>query len=409
MSRHFLIAFALVSTAFLAEPRVVCQEVSDQQREIFRAAKTARIVVNESYEHAPGVKLSFEQTTRAILKYVGLSVVGPAEVADVTFQIEATGSPLSRNYQEPSYRRSGIVLYKGAIVRGSLNISAGNAKPIIRSFYGKIDPPATIFDTQIGNSDSPANAPFASAFISGKTTFLDILGQLLTDIYGPSQVATAFIDDHSYVHGIGLEALLQEEPGQAVKISVGAIRDPTTRKAGSAALFTIASKIPKALDPLLDASRDPDPKVRSETMFALAQIKDPRAAAALITAISDTDKWVRISAVNRIAGDYDLRATEPLIRALQDRDPEIRRPVAAALRNAGIKAMEPLIAALKDRDPYVRSAANESLKFITRQQFGEDQKAWRQWWREKKPIYEKADAQMQKYLEMERQRTKPKP
>jgi hypothetical protein len=411
MFSHFLIALALLSTALLGTTQVLCQEVSDQQREIFRAAKTARIVVNESYERAPGVKLSFEQTARGILKYVGLSLVGAGEVADVTFQIEATGSPLSRNYQDPSYRRSGTVLYTGAIVRGSLNVSAGNSNPIVRSFYGKVDTPRSIFDTQAGHYDSPAKAPFASAFISGKTTFLDILGQLLIDIYGPSQVATAFIDEDLYVSNIGREALLMQDLPTAFSISIDAIRQnsPNSRRAGSIALTAIVERFPQAVDLLLAASSDKDPNVRTQVIYTLTPVNDPRVREVMIQALRDSDKSIRILGASRLEYTYDKRATELLLIALRDKDPAIRRSAAAALKLAGVRAIEPLIAALKDKDEYVRRAAHESLKVATRQELGIEPKGWQKWWKENKPIYEKAEAQMQQYLEVERQRKQSKP
>ena len=79
-------------------------------------------------------------------------------------------------------------------------------------------------------------------------------------------------------------------------------------------------------------------------------------------------------------------AVEPLINALIYGDSGVqRRGAANALRQIGdARAVEPLIAALKDEALPVRGKAADALESITKQDFGEDQAKWQQWWDENK-------------------------
>lgn len=410
--RHFLIGFGIAIMAFVAEPRVADQHLTDQHRAEFQRAKTARIVVKQSYSNAPAVNLSFEKTLRGLLKYLGLSEVHGQEVADLTFNVEALGSPLGRNYFGQTRRGNAWkYLYTGATVSGTIYVRGADGQVVSRSFNGTVEPRDMVFDIQIDQFTTPAEAPFGSAFIAGKANFLTVLGQLLIEMFGAERVATAFVDEDTYVSDIGREGLLKHEPARAVSISLDSIRQNNlmTRKAGAIALVAIIQQFPQALELLVSASTDKDPNVRREIIYALTPINDPRVRDVMVRALNDPDRSIRILGASRLEYNYDKRATEPLLLALRDRDPQIRWSAATSLKGAGMRAIEPLITALKDKDEHVRQAAHQSLKAATRQNFGDDPKVWLQWWKEKKPIYEKAEAQMQKYLEMERQRTKPQP
>lgn len=412
MFRHFFMTGSLITTAFLLAPCLVGQKLSDQERAGFVQARTARIVVKQSYSQAPAVNLAFEKTLRGLIKYLGLKAVEDQQDADLTFEVDATGSALGRTYiGETKQGTAAKHLYTGASVSGTVNIRGPAGKGLSRGFNGAVEPRQMVFDTQTDQNTTPAGAPFDSAFIAGKSSYLYVLGQLVTEIYGPARVATAFVDEDSYVSGIGREALLQQDLQTAFSISIDAIvqNTPSSRKAGSIALTAITQKYPQSVDLLLAAASHKDPNVRIEVIYALTPVADPRTRDVMVQALSDPNRAIRLLGASRLEYNYDKRATEPLLIALRDRDPEIRWSAATALKGAGIRAIEPLMAALKDKDEHVRLAAHQSLKSVTRQQLGTDPKGWQQWWKANKPIYEKAEAQMQKYLEMERQRKKSNP
>jgi hypothetical protein len=120
---------------------VMAQSMTEKQREAFRAAKTARVVVRQSYPNAPGINLPFDETTRGLLKHLGLSLPQADGSADITFKIEASGWANSRPYQ----RRGGsISLYTGASVSGNITTIAQGVEPYIKSFRGEVKPPQTI-------------------------------------------------------------------------------------------------------------------------------------------------------------------------------------------------------------------------------------------------------------------------
>ena len=73
---------------------------------------------------------------------------------------------------------------------------------------------------------------------------------------------------------------------------------------------------------------------------------------------------------------------EPLIEALKDDSKKVRCSATEALGTTGDnRAVEPLIQRLKDSDQFVRSDARDSLKKITKQDFGEDYEKWKEWYR----------------------------
>jgi HEAT repeat protein len=236
--------------------------------------------------------------------------------------------------------------------------------------------------------------------VSGETGFLKVLGELIDGIYGQEKLAAAFIDKDTYVREIGLEALQKLDTKRAMAMGIAALRDPDQdiQKAGGTALFALRNR-PEALALLLNAAKDADAAVRREAILTIRDLDDPRVTEVLIQALNDSDKAVRIWAAGGLRNKHDRRATEPLLAALKERDPEIRREVARALGGYGLRAIEPLLATLKDKDSYVRYAAAESLKSITRQDFGEDVKRWQQWWKENKRTHEEADSLMQKMRE----------
>ena len=78
---------------------------------------------------------------------------------------------------------------------------------------------------------------------------------------------------------------------------------------------------------------------------------------------------------------------EPLIAALKDEDSRVRWRAANALGRLGDhRAVDPLIATLKDESSLVRRGAADALESITKQDFGEDQAKWQQWWDEDRGI-----------------------
>ena len=104
-------------------------------------------------------------------------------------------------------------------------------------------------------------------------------------------------------------------------------------------------------------------------------------ASPLITVLVMGNSSIKRAAAKRLGDLSDPVAGEALVVSLGDRDRLVRRHAAWALGKIGDRrAVIALIMKIRDDDVDVRWFAQWSLKKITRQDFGNDQDAWRQWW-----------------------------
>jgi hypothetical protein len=98
-------------------------------------------------------------------------------------------------------------------------------------------------------------------------------------------------------------------------------------------------------------------------------------------AMHDRDQAIREAAIGFLRGQGEA-GVPLLIEALQDRDTEVRQGAAIALgamEEEAVGAVPALVEALGDRDSLVRTAAAGSLRLITGEGFGDDQKTWQRW------------------------------
>jgi HEAT repeats len=130
-----------------------------------------------------------------------------------------------------------------------------------------------------------------------------------------------------------------------------------------------------------------------EASWALARLRDPQALSTLIGIMSQPrgkglDKtWlVRRMAIRTLGRMGDPAAVEPLIAALHTETEPLNRGFAMlALAEIGDhRAIEPLIEALKEKVRPLRTLAERALRRLSGQDFGRDQKAWRDWWLKQK-------------------------
>ncbi|RMG15840.1 MAG: hypothetical protein D6731_07555 [Planctomycetota bacterium] len=76
----------------------------------------------------------------------------------------------------------------------------------------------------------------------------------------------------------------------------------------------------------------------------------------------------------------DSRAVGPLTDALSGSPPEAIEFALGCLSEIGdLDAVPPMIAILEGRDPQLREAAAEHLALLTKYDFGQDAKRWREW------------------------------
>ncbi len=204
----------------------------------------------------------------------------------------------------------------------------------------------------------------------------------------------------------------------AVPALIDTIRNPsaTVRAAAARALGKIGEA--QAVDSLLQATQDKDDQVRAEAIWALNPFGDLRIPPRAVEMLGDGDDTVRLNAAKYLDGHPYTAASGPLREALagdefasvrmtaaqalgnlrddaavgtlseslaEDTSEAVRRACAIALGTIkSKKAIPALIAALKDDYKDVQLSAAESLKSITKKDFGRDQKEWNEWYTRKK-------------------------
>ena len=108
-------------------------------------------------------------------------------------------------------------------------------------------------------------------------------------------------------------------------------------------------------------------------------------ASPLLTVLEKGNNSMRRAAAKQLGDLGDPVAGEGLVVSLGDQDKLVRRYAAWALGKIGDnRAVLALIIKIRDDDFDVRWFAQWALKKITRQDFGNDQHAWRQWWFEQR-------------------------
>ncbi len=347
---------ALAALAALAALSAVqaceTQEPSEEQRQAFRAAKTAALVVDQLYPDAEGVSLPIAAAGWRLLGYCGLTKAAPGAAADLAVSITVTGYPDGSQY-DPGQ----VFLYTGAFLEGEVGLAAANVPEYTAFFSGQYGPESVLV-VQMGGQqwsrlNRPSGAPFRAALAEPGSLYA-ILLQTLRQVFGADAVARALGD-----------------------------RDPDMRLAAALDLVSVGdTRATPALSALLQGT---DAYRRQRAAEALGELRDPAAVPSLIAALQGGPVDVRESAAVALGDLRDSRAVAPLSRALKSQDPTLRTSAAAALAEIGDKdAVPALIGSLGHRDEYTREAAAEALQKLTGQDFGEDPAQWRAWWEQEK-------------------------
>lgn len=138
----------------------------------------------------------------------------------------------------------------------------------------------------------------------------------------------------------------------------------------------------RAVEPLISALDDGDEKTQRLAIRALAEIPDGRSEAPLARVTEDGSRpdAIRVEAA-RALGERGFPGTaDALTRLLRNGSPACRKEAATILRNIGGPGVTAALAqALGDPDEGVREAALDSLRRLTRKDFGGDSVKWRRW------------------------------
>ena len=231
-----------------------------------RAARTVRLVIDQSYYYRPRNQIQSEPIPEFsldlagpvgdVLADAGVEVVGADAAAfDATLRLAIRGDAVGRLYHQGL---SGY-FYAGAMISGEIVVSAPGIEPWRTPFRTRLMPPLEI-RLNFGY-EQPSNAPFGEA-IAFPGSFLPRFMEVAGLLYGPGPLANV-LDSGSL-------------PAQ--RSAAGALGDLGD---------------PAATAPLVAALADPEPDLRRDAAWALGRIGDPGATGPLKAALSDPDNDVR--------------------------------------------------------------------------------------------------------------------
>jgi hypothetical protein len=191
--------------------------------------------------------------------------------------------------------------------------------------------------------------------------------------------------------GILQDLFKQPSPTDAVEMSVDQY-DADKRYQGTNLLANAPfAGEPVYIDLFIANSSDEDPAVRSAAVRGLANHGGPEHAPLLAERLRDSDKLVRVEAARALQRIHDPEAVDALLLAIKEGeldaeaepDPQVRAQAADALgQYAENRVVRALIATLTDSNFLVISRARQSLRTLTGQDFGFDNKAWTAWERD---------------------------
>lgn len=133
-----------------------------------------------------------------------------------------------------------------------------------------------------------------------------------------------------------------------------------------------------------DNMDDEDPGVRAVSARAVARHGTPDDATLLIQGLADPDANVRIEVARGLQRIHNPAAVVPLLKALNattEAEPQVRFEAASALgQYPQTIVVEELVASLEDPNLSVNRNTLMSLRTLTGQDFGFEQKAWLEWY-----------------------------
>jgi len=147
------------------------------------------------------------------------------------------------------------------------------------------------------------------------------------------------------------------------------------------------------IESLISKLKDKDTNIVEAAVEALGKMKDPRAIEPLIEILNKEEEGdILVKTIDALIEIEDPKVISPLISTLNHKDIGTRWfacQIIEKLARKGIidyQVVEPLILILKKDSKYVikegfpYNAAEEALKVITGQDFGEDIQKWELWW-----------------------------
>jgi len=131
--------------------------------------------------------------------------------------------------------------------------------------------------------------------------------------------------------------------------------------------------------------QDADPQVRYFAVSTLGRIRCEKEVDRLAGRLYDRDARVRLAAIEALQNHCSSPAYGNMLKDLRSRlssdEPDQQAIAAALLGNfKDLEALPALVGLIRTGNEIVALAAEESLKYITKQEFGTNEKKWLKWW-----------------------------
>lgn len=219
----FVIFLISLIAFFISLNGYAIAQLTEEQLEAFRSAKTVKIVVNQSYGEAKDVNLPFEEVMQSIVKYIGLKkMTSDVKDCDLTIEIKAKGKALS------GYYTPGGLAYTGASLSGSISLKAQGVQVYQLSFESKDEPPKVRAIAAISLSKSPSDAPFSSCFNSflDEGSFIPTIAGIMKEVYGVFWCLNALKDvENRFLVNIARRVLGKTKDPQTVEPLISLLKD----------------------------------------------------------------------------------------------------------------------------------------------------------------------------------------
>jgi len=369
----------------------VAESPTDADLQVLRAARSVRLILNQSYKNAPDARLPIEEETRKLFKLAGITLTGGATGAeDVAFAIIVEGSPLTEQYSVIPTGFGGSTRYSGARLDIQMVFSIGDRQVLLKKFKGRRDTPSSI---SLDSYKTPNDAPFGQALqnadfkgnlleliarVWGKNVLLAGLKDADTSIrracaielanHGDDAVVNALLDVLQKDGAIGEEAATSLEKikdPQSVPVLLTLCKDKkeNTRRLAAGILGEIGD--PAAGDSLLRLLKDKSPAVREAAVCSLGKLRDPLHAGKCISMLQDPAANVRRAAAESLGGFGETSAVEPLLGILEDKDANIRLAALSSLQMLpDVRSVKALLSLLEDNNTKIQEAATAALAEI---------------------------------------------
>ncbi len=250
---QLVILFIALAIFFLVFNNHAIVQLSDEQLEAFRSAKTVRVIVEQSYGEAKGVGLPFQEIAEKLFQYNGLKVVkGETEDCDLTLKIQAKGSAKGSSYSGGA--RSGYY-YTGASLSGLISLEIQGIPAYKSEFKGYREPSKATWPTSSQKKSS--GAPFQSVFYK-MGSFATKMMYIMGDIYGTTFILKAFKDKDANIAGTATRVFRNIKDPQTVEPLVSALKDESGFVRSNAAIILARIGDPRAIKPLIDALKEED-------------------------------------------------------------------------------------------------------------------------------------------------------